>query len=256
MVWRSVQRHDRHSRDDGRTGLGVRGWGLVRVPTPNPQPLSPEPPNVSRIVVCSLVLSLLISGCGFFRRGPVAYPGGIQEGVASWYGPGFHGKRTASGTVYNQYDMTAAHNTLPLGSRVVVTNLRNGRQVEVEVTDRGPFVNDRVIDLSFAAARTIDMIGTGTAPVRLEPAGDRPLTRVRYAVQVGAFIDRDAAHRLKQKLEDDFDNVHITTVPGEAGTYYRVRIGRFGQRTQAVDLAGDVAAEGLIAIVVEDAGAD
>ncbi len=211
--------------------------------------------SLLRSAVYLLVIANL-SACGFFRRGPVAYPGGIQEGVASWYGPGFHGKRTASGTVYNQYDMTAAHNTLPLGSRVVVTNLHNGRQVEVEVTDRGPFVDDRVIDLSFAAARTIDMIGTGTAPVRIEPASERPLTRVRYAVQVGAFIDRDAAQRLKHRLEDDFDNVHITTVAGQAGTYYRVRVGRFGQRTQATELAGNVAAEGLIAIVVEDAGTD
>jgi rare lipoprotein A len=90
------------------------------------------------------------------------------QGVASWYGYPHHGRTTASGQRFNMYELTAAHRTLPLGTRVRVTNVLNGRSVTVTVTDRGPFVNNRVLDLSYAAARAIDMVGPGTAPVQLE----------------------------------------------------------------------------------------
>jgi rare lipoprotein A len=114
----------------------------------------------------------------------VSQPGAIQEGVASWYGPGFHGKATTSGEVYDQHDMTAAHQSLPLGTRVMVTNLQNGRSVEVRINDRGPFAKSRVIDLSYAAASTLDMIAGGTAPVRIEVR--RPRRGLRAAVVHGA----------------------------------------------------------------------
>jgi len=90
------------------------------------------------------------------------------RGVASWYGYPHHGRLTASGQRFNMYELTAAHRTLPLGTRLRVTNLSNGRSVTVTVTDRGPFVKQRVLDLSYAAAREIGMIGPGTAPVQLE----------------------------------------------------------------------------------------
>jgi len=114
------------------------------------------------------LLAALLHACSTTR--PVTPPivGGHQEGVASWYGPGFHGKRTANGEVYDQYELTAAHQTLPLGTRVMVTSLTNGRAVEVRVNDRGPFVGGRVIDLSYAAASVIGMIGPGVMPVRVE----------------------------------------------------------------------------------------
>jgi rare lipoprotein A len=89
------------------------------------------------------------------------------EGIASWYGPGFHKKTTASGEVYDMYLLTAAHRELPLGTFVEVRNLTNGKKVLVKINDRGPFVDGRIIDLSYAAAREIDMIGDGTAPVRI-----------------------------------------------------------------------------------------
>lgn len=90
-----------------------------------------------------------------------------QKGVASWYGPGFNGKKTASGEVYDMFDMTAAHSSLPLDTVVKVRNVRNDREVVVRINDRGPFVGDRVIDLSFTAARELGMIAPGTAPVNL-----------------------------------------------------------------------------------------
>jgi rare lipoprotein A len=90
------------------------------------------------------------------------------QGVASWYGYPHHGRIMASGHRFNMYELTAAHRTLPIGTRIRVTNLLNGRSVTITITDRGPFVNNRVLDLSYAAAREIDMIGPGTAPVQLE----------------------------------------------------------------------------------------
>lgn len=89
------------------------------------------------------------------------------EGVASWYGPDFHKKPTSSGEIYDMYKLTAAHNELPLGTFVEVRNQKNGKKVVVKINDRGPFVDDRIIDLSYAAAKKIDMIGDGTAPVKI-----------------------------------------------------------------------------------------
>jgi len=107
------------------------------------------------------LICLGILGCS---KGPTH----TLQGVASWYGYPHHGRMTASGRRFNMYELTAAHRTLPIGTRVRVTNLLNGRAVTVTVTDRGPFVKNRMLDLSYAAARDIDMIGPGTAPVQLE----------------------------------------------------------------------------------------
>jgi rare lipoprotein A len=96
----------------------------------------------------------------------------VETGVASWYGPGFHGKRTASGEIFNQEKLTAAHRTLPWGSRVRITNLANGRSVVVEINDRGPAVKGRIIDVSRAAARTLGMVESGTTTVRVEWLAD------------------------------------------------------------------------------------
>ena len=174
--------------------------------------------------------------------------------MASWYGPGFHGKRTSSGEVYDQNDLTAAHQTLPLGTRVVVTNLQNGRAVDVRINDRGPFAKGRTIDLSYAAARSIGLVGPGTAQVRIEVLGaERPqLASAAYTIQVGAFTDRDNAARLKGTLDKRFDGVYVAAQNGEAGPYYRVRVGRFKQRDQAVTFARSVTPLGLSAIIVED----
>lgn len=109
-------------------------------------------------------------------NGKTYYPtvvsvGETADGIASWYGPGFHGKKTSNGEIYNQNGFTAAHKTLPMNTILKVTNLNNNREVVVRVNDRGPFVANRIIDLSKGAASEIDMLGTGTAPVRLEVIG-------------------------------------------------------------------------------------
>ncbi len=111
------------------------------------------------------------------ERDHLAY---VEYGEASWYGPGFEGKQTASGETFDQNRLTAAHLSLPLGTKVKVTNLENGRSVKVEVNDRGPYVRGRAIDLSKAAARKLDMVDEGTAPVRIE-AGRLDLERATAA---------------------------------------------------------------------------
>lgn len=137
-----------------------------------------------------------------------------EEGEASWYGPGFHGRQTASGEVYDMEAMTAAHRELPFGSRVRVVNLDNGRETRVRINDRGPFARGRVLDLSRAAARDIDMLGSGTARVRIEvlegvaepaarPRGGAavPIPAGCTLVQIGAFADHRNAAELTRRLE-------------------------------------------------------
>src|SRR5215470_1447945 len=120
--------------------------------------------------VVAVVLAVGLHACALFRSTPTPPPvrNGQQEGIASWYGPGFHGRRTANGEIYDQYELTAAHQSLPLGTRVMVTSLSNGRSVEVRINDRGPFVGGRIVDLSYAAASVLRMVGPGTAMVRVE----------------------------------------------------------------------------------------
>jgi rare lipoprotein A len=122
-----------------------------------------------------------------------------EEGMASWYGPGFHGKRTASGEVYDMEAMTAAHRRLPFGTRVRVDNLDNGRHTRVRINDRGPFVDDRVIDLSRAAARAIGMLGSGTARVRIVVVVLSDMLECSL-VQVGAFAEHSNAEDLSRRL--------------------------------------------------------
>jgi rare lipoprotein A len=126
-----------------------------------------------------LLVAVSLGGCAGYPR-HVSYPSPSpshtastaysKEGIASWYGPGFHGRKTASGERFNQRDLTCAHRTLPFGTRLKVTNLANGEILIVTVNDRGPFVKNRIVDLSREAARRLDILGTGTARVRLETA--------------------------------------------------------------------------------------
>ncbi|MCB9992438.1 MAG: septal ring lytic transglycosylase RlpA family protein [Hyphomicrobiaceae bacterium] len=117
------------------------------------------------LCVSPLSVSTLVSGSS------VALAATYQQGTASWYGPGFNGQRTANGETFNMNSLTAAHKSLPFGTRVKVTNLRNGKSVTVRINDRGPYAHGRIIDLSKAAAQDIGMIGSGTAQVKLEIVG-------------------------------------------------------------------------------------
>jgi rare lipoprotein A len=156
--------------------------------------------------------------------------GYVEQGVASWYGPDFHGGRTATGETYDMHAMTGAHPTLPLPTWVRVTNLENGRSVVVRLNDRGPFARGRVIDLSRAAAEALDMVRAGTARVEVRSlaVGDSapaPATAAYYA-QAGAFGSRENAEALASRLRDaGIEGVTVTESPGNGGPMFRVRAG-------------------------------
>jgi rare lipoprotein A (peptidoglycan hydrolase) len=140
---------------------------------------------LSLAVIITSSTSMAFSGCSLVPKGHGDYDTGFKErGEASWYGEDFHGRLTASGKAFDQHKLTAAHRVLPLGSRVRVMNILNGRQVEVLINDRGPFIGGRIIDLSHAAAKKLDMIDSGTAPVTIEVITDElSRTRGRFPAQ-------------------------------------------------------------------------
>jgi rare lipoprotein A len=170
----------------------------------------------------------------------------VEEGVASWYGEPFNGRRTSNGEIYDMYQFTAAHRTLPFGAIVRVTNLRNGKQTEVRINDRGPFVANRVIDLSLSAARAIEMVGPGTSEVRLEMLSG-PNPEIGYfGVQVGAFLVQDNANNLKKSLSVNFAPVSVVPYDSPNGLYYRVRVGRVPTEAAAGQLANQLRDSGQI----------
>jgi rare lipoprotein A len=160
---------------------------------------------------------------------PIANPHGaayVEEGVASWYGAPFHGRRASNGEIYNMNKLTAAHRTLPFETVVRVTNLTNGKSTVVRITDRGPFVDNRIIDLSLAAAREIESVGPGIVPVRLEILSAIDPSAGFFTVQVGAFRDRSNAERLRERLSASYSPIYIQQMEAGDGTFYRVRVGK------------------------------
>lgn len=177
----------------------------------------------------------------------------MQTGMASWYGPGFHGKLTSNGEVYNQHDLTAAHLTLPLGTHVMVTNLQTKQAIEVRINDRGPYVGGRLIDLSYAAARSIGVYEPGVASVRVEVLSSvAPVLAVSYAVQLGSYADAGMASSLKARMAGQHRDIYISPMDTGLKRYYLVRLGPFSRREDAVARAEEVARTGLRVIVVEE----
>jgi rare lipoprotein A len=213
-----------------------------------------------------LVVVLLSVGCGKQRSARVPVPAPTARagktpapaprrpgpaptldelyGYASWYGDPYHGRRTASGEVYNMHELTAAHKTLNFGARVDVQNLDNGKQVQVRINDRGPFIEGRVIDLSYAAAKEIGLIGPGLALVRLTPLAG---TLARYfSVQVGAFRDRDNAERLQARVS----RLHAPVEIRQDGGLYRVLVGSEHSESAAEELLKQLRRQRLFGMVV------
>jgi len=169
------------------------------------------------------------------------HEGFSEDGLASWYGPNFHGKKTSNGETYDMHAMTAAHKTLPLGVWVRVTNQSNGRQAIVRINDRGPFVKGRIIDLSYSAAKTLDVVGPGTAPVHIEALGyqeadhdgkiayrqPESYTEGTYSVQVGAFTVAENARRLGAELEKKYGYAHVEEGWVNGSLFHRVRVGKY-----------------------------
>ncbi|HVT92345.1 MAG TPA: septal ring lytic transglycosylase RlpA family protein [Bryobacteraceae bacterium] len=174
-----------------------------------------------------------------------------ETGIASWYGKPYDGRPAANGEIYDMEKLTAAHRTLPFGTWVRVTNLSNGKSVDVRITDRGPFINGRIIDLSKAGARAIDMIGPGTAQVRLHVVQAPADTAAAglFAVQVGAFQDRARAEDLRASLASDFNPVRVVERRA-APVFWRVLVGEAHTLEEANTLAAQVQSRGGQAFVV------
>ncbi len=168
--------------------------------------------------------------------------GYVKRGIASWYGKKFHGRKTSNGETYDMFAMTAAHKTLPLPVRVSVKNLSNGKTIIVRVNDRGPFVGDRIIDLSYAAAKKLGMIEKGTARVEIRVLNDSnatPSVRIiplkgsdeidaDFYIQVGSFgIKKNATLLIQQLKQNNFDDANIYPINTTKGNFYRVRLGPF-----------------------------
>lgn len=228
----------------------------------------------------------LIGGCAGFRaRGES--PNWREQGLASWYGADFHGRRTANGERYNMYAMTAAHKTLPLGTQVVVTNQQNGRRIRVRVNDRGPFVAGRIVDLSLAAARALGSAEAGVVPVTLEavlpdsafvtastprtragipptqaapappppavesPSAPAPL-RGTFAVQVGAFAVEKNARGLASRLPVPPGAASVLPYEDNRGAWWRVRVVGYESETAANAAAAAFEELGFAGFVVRE----
>ena len=246
-----------------------------------------------RWAFCLFALLLLLNGCRSVsppppRETPTApqgYPkpyrvdgqwyqpipdaeGFRQQGVASWYGKKFHGRKTSNGEVYDMYGISAAHKTLPFGTVVRVHNLRNGRELDVRINDRGPFVKGRIIDLSYGAANRLGVVGPGTAPVEVvalaapartvtQPGGQTRLVAVdlttgNFTFQVGAFQNRNNADRLAAKLRQTYTHVHVASFDRGDGMFHRVRVGRATTLDEADAFEQSLMREGYDVFIVAE----
>lgn len=225
-----------------------------------------------------LLALLLISGCGRktkARKAPALPPqpqkakviprpeGWTETGIASWYGHPYHGRQAANGEIYDMNRFTAAHRTLPFETWVRVTNITNLKYVEVRVTDRGPFVDGRIIDLSRAAADRIDMVLAGIAKVRMEvipppplpqatrtppsestpaeepPAEPQAQPSVRFGVQVAALRDATAAEALRRQMESRYGSSRVVRRDGNP-RFWRVLVGELDSEESAVQLSREI----------------
>jgi len=216
-----------------------------------------------------LLLGLLwVAGCAgrpYRALGERGCPGAV--GLASWYGKDFHGRKTSSGVRYDMYGLSAAHRTFPFGTRLRVTACQSGRRVDVVVNDRGPFIKDRVLDLSFGAAKVLGIVVDGVAKVGIQPLSDRETTEARkqedtppednvavdrsgvFLVQVGAYQVHANALRMQERIQRVYPNVYIETHETNFGPVYRVRVGPYTAESEAYKIATEIPDE----ISAEDA---
>jgi rare lipoprotein A len=219
--------------------------------------------QTSRKFTGLILIGLFLSACGVARTGTVTtgpifdenLEAGemLQTGIASWYGSKFHGRTTANGETYNMEDFTAAHKTLPFNTIVRVTNQTNNRSVDVRINDRGPYVGDRIIDLSRRAAEEIDMIGPGTADVAIHllKTGDRPITssnrssRETFTVQLASFYTDTAARSKAEQIRGS--EVFKVNIAGRE--VYRVYYGSYDNRNDADRAMRELRRQGISGFV-------
>jgi rare lipoprotein A len=172
-----------------------------------------------------------------------------ETGMASWYGRDFEGRTTASGEVFDQNGISAAHRTLPLGTVLSITNLDTNKSIKVRINDRGPFVKGRVLELSLGAAKELGFASQGTARVKiesLEPVRDQAV----YTVQAAVFAEEENAKTLKARLQRKYETVYILSYESNVGKFYRVRVGAYSSEEKAERIAGKLTLDGLEPVVV------
>ncbi len=210
--------------------------------------------NPTTLLILIIIL-MTVSGCGAGKK--IAKPDSVffQQGIASWYGDKFHGRKTASGEIYDMYAMTAAHKTLPFNTIVEITNISNGLKAVVRINDRGPFVKDRIIDLTYTVAKKLDMILSGTTEVRLRIIGaEKPsensgvYTEDGFTVQAGSFSISENAQRLAELLSSEFDNVRVI----EFGGLFRVFVGKKLTKEKADVVLNRLVIEGHHGLIVKE----
>ena len=210
------------------------------------------------VLLLVTLLAGALAACGgapkptYFPGYPVGF---VERGVASWYGPGFHGNKTANGERYDMHQLTAAHRTLPLGSIAVVRSMSTGRQVTVRINDRGPFARGRVLDLSLAGAHALGMTGAGTDQIELRVVGYQGRTTDMgvLRVQVGSFSDQQNALNLLERTKPLYPGGRIQAIDLPEGKRYRVQVGRFSMEAQAEAAASYLESSfGLQAFVFRD----
>ncbi len=225
--------------------------GRVPGPEPRAEPRS-KYGNPESYVVYGRRYQVLASAEGY-----------VERGIASWYGRKFHGRRTSSGETYDMYKMSAAHRSLPLPSYVLVTNLENGRRIVVRVNDRGPFVKNRLVDLSYVAAGQLGMraVGTARVEVRALRAGARPATesppvaeeiRKTRFLQAGAFLQHGRARALAARIERLGKTVRLERINLQGVFYHRVWVGPYGDARGLRRAQGQLRAIGVEAFEVLD----
>ncbi|MGD1076629.1 MAG: septal ring lytic transglycosylase RlpA family protein [Thermodesulfovibrionales bacterium] len=198
----------------------------------------------------------LIASCGSTHYETYREP---RTAVASWYGPEFHGKPTASGEIFDMNSLSCAHRELPFGTILKVTNLSREKSVTCTINDRGPFVSGRDIDLSYAAAKEIGLLGAGTETVMVQNIGRdlRYVNEVRYVassgpftIQVGSFREMENARRLKAGLDLKYKAVYVSETIIDETTFYRVRVGKFQRKEEAFSVARSLAEEGYSPLIM------
>lgn len=239
-------------KDDTGNSPVSKTFRIISFP---PESKKTEKSTLNKACLLLFMTVLLSSSCASSRY--ATYPG-MDYAVASWYGTEFHGRPTSSGEIYNMYAFTCAHKEYPFGTRLKITSVSSRKSVDCMVNDRGPFVEGRDIDLSYAAAKEIDLVREGVGKVRIQPLGrDSSYVRqVRYAssegpftIQVGSFSESSNAYRLRKALELKYRNVYTTEAEMKGNVYYRVRVGKFASKDAVRKTARDLADEGYEVLI-------
>ncbi len=202
--------------------------------------------RASKVFGVFFLVPFFLSACTLPLKQPSYHIGYRETGLASWYGKDFHGRPTASGEIYDMFEISAAHKSLPLGTLLHVTDIETGKSVKVKVNDRGPFVRKRILDLSYGAAKQLGIVGTGIAKIELKIIGRAPILipgtekEKLFFVQLGSYQIKENALRIKDKLTGHYQGISVKAYQTRHGRLYRVRLGPYRTEQAARSVVGQL----------------